>query len=42
MKYRVHKIEQNYNQIWYRIKANEKVVVNYNFTHIKQSKEKMR
>ena len=32
MKYRVHKIEQNYNQIWHRIKANKNVVVNYNFT----------
>ena len=32
MKYRVHKIEQNYNQIWYEIKANKNIVVNYNFT----------
>ena len=32
MKYRVHKIEQNYNQIWHRIKANKNIVVNYNFT----------
>ena len=32
MKYRVHKIEQNYNQIWHRIKANKYIVVNYNFT----------
>ena len=32
MKYMVHKIEQNYNQIWHRIKANKNVVVNYNFT----------
>ena len=23
MKYRVHKIEQNYNQIWHKIKANK-------------------
>ena len=42
MKYRVHKIEQNYNQIWHEIKANKNIVVNYNFTHMKQSKEKMR
>ena len=32
MKYRVHKIEQNYNQIWHEIKANNNIVVNYNFT----------
>ena len=32
MKYRVHKIEQNYNQIWHGIKANKDIVVNYNFT----------
>ena len=32
MKYRVHKIEQNYNQIWYEIKANKNIVVNYNLT----------
>ena len=32
MKYRVHKIEQNYNQIWHGIKANKNIVVNYNFT----------
>ena len=31
-KYRVHKIEQNYNQIWHGIKANKNIVVNYNFT----------
>ena len=29
MKYRVHKIEQNYNQIWHRIKANKYIVVDY-------------
>ena len=32
MKYKVHKIEQNYNQIWHEIKANKNIVVNYNFT----------
>ena len=32
MKYKVHKIEQNYNQIWHGIKANKNIVVNYNFT----------
>ena len=32
MKYRVHNIEQNYNQIWHEIKANKNIVVNYNFT----------
>ena len=32
MKYRVHKIEHNYNQIWHGIKANKNMVVNYNFT----------
>ena len=32
MKYRIHKIEQNYNQIWHGIKANKDIVVNYNFT----------
>ena len=32
MKYKVHKIEQNYNQIWHGIKANKYIVVNYNFT----------
>ena len=32
IKYKVHKIEQNYNQIWYEIKANKNIVVNYNFT----------
>ena len=31
-KYRVQKIEQNYNQIWHGIKANKNIVVNYNFT----------
>ena len=34
MKYRVQKIEQNYNQIWHEIKANKSIVVNYNFTSI--------
>ena len=34
MKYRVHKIEQNYNQIWHGIKANKNIVVNYNFKYI--------
>ena len=32
MKYMVHKIEHNYNQIWHGIKANKNMVVNYNFT----------
>ena len=32
MKYRVHKIEQNHNQIWHGIKANKNIIVNYNFT----------
>ena len=32
MKYRVQKIEHNYNQIWHGIKANKNIVVNYNFT----------
>ena len=32
IKYRVHKIKHNYNQIWHEIKANHKIVVNYNFT----------
>ena len=31
-KYKVNKIEQNYNQIWYGIKANKSIIVNYNFT----------
>ena len=31
MKYRIHKIEQNYNQIWHGIKANKNIVKNYNF-----------
>ena len=31
MKYRVHKIEHNYNQIWHGIKASKNIVVNYNF-----------
>ena len=31
IKYRIHEIEQNYNQIWHRIKANKNIVVNYNF-----------
>ena len=34
MKFKVHKIEQNYNQIWHGIKANKNIVVNYNFTTI--------
>ena len=34
MKFEVHKIEQNYNQIWHGIKANKNIVVNYNFTTI--------
>ena len=33
-KYRVHKIEHIYNQIWHGIKANKNIVVNYNFTKI--------
>ena len=32
MKYRVHSIEHNYNQIWHRIKANKTHSCNYNFT----------
>ena len=32
MKYMVHKIEHNYNQIWHVIKANKYIVINYNFT----------
>ena len=32
IKYRVQKIEHNYNQIWHRIKANKKIIVNHNFT----------
>ena len=32
MKYRVQKIEQNYNQIWHGIKPTKHIVVNYNFT----------
>ena len=35
MKYRVYKIEHNYNQIWHEIKANKNIVVNYNFTILK-------
>ena len=35
MKYKVHKIEHNYNKIWHVIKANLNIVVNYNFTNIK-------
>ena len=31
MKYRVQKIEQNYNQIWQGIKANKNIVLNYNY-----------
>ena len=37
MKYRVHKIEHNYNQIWHGIKANKNIVVNYNFTQLKSN-----
>ena len=33
-KYRVRKIEHNYNQIWHGIKANKNIVVNYNFTNL--------
>ena len=36
MKYRVHKIEQNYNQIWHRKKTNKNIVVNYNFTVVNE------
>ena len=32
IKYRVHKIEHNYNQIWQRIKAKKNIFVNCNFT----------
>ena len=32
MKYRVQKIEHNYNQIWHGIKANKTHSCNYNFT----------
>ena len=32
MKYRVQKIEHNYNQIWHKIKTNKNIVVNYKFT----------
>ena len=32
MKYKVHKIKHNYNQIWHEIKANKNIVINYNFT----------
>ena len=32
MKYRVHNIEHNYNQILHKIKVNKNIVVNYNFT----------
>ena len=38
MKYRVHKIKHNYNQIWHGIKANKNIVVNYNFTDKKEIK----
>ena len=31
MKYRVQKIEHNYNQIWHGVKANKNIDVNYNF-----------
>ena len=34
MKYKVQKIEHNYNQIWNRIKANKNIVVSYNFTDV--------
>ena len=37
MKYRVHKIKHNYNQIWHRIKANKNIIVNYNFTEMMQA-----
>ena len=36
-KYKVQKIEHNYNQIWHEIKANKNIVVNYNFTPINSS-----
>ena len=36
MKYKVHKIEQNYDQIWHGIKANKNIVVNYNFKSTNQ------
>ena len=32
IKYKVHKIEQNYNQIWHANKSQHKIVVNHNFT----------
>ena len=32
MKYKEHKIEKNYNQLWHGIKDNKNIVVNYNFT----------
>ena len=32
MKYRVQKLDHNYNQIWHGIKVNKNIVVNYNFT----------
>ena len=34
IKYKVHKIEQNYNQIWHEIKVNKNIIVNYNFTNL--------
>ena len=36
IKYRVQKIEYNYNQIWHGIKANKNIVVNSNLTKIIQ------
>ena len=41
MKYRVHKIEHNYNQIWHGIKANKYIVVNYYFTTLKQKAHRL-
>ena len=40
MKYKVHKIEHNYNQIWHGIKVNKYIVVNYNFTGRERIKKK--
>ena len=31
MKYKVYKIEHNYNQLWHGIKANKNIIVNYTF-----------
>ena len=33
-KYKVQKIEWNYNQIWHGIKPTKHIIVNYNFTHL--------